>query len=189
MRQVGDALGTQDVLVDGALSVALRRVEPRTSASSSAMNSGRLEERMPARAPPLPQVPITEHPDVRRMLLASKAYAEGSLALVLYAARLLDQSTAGENDTARAEAARLLDVLIPIVKSWPSQWCLTANDLAIQIHGGAGYTRDHNVEQFYRDNRLNPIHEGTHGIHGLDLLGRKVVLDNARPTSRPPVTW
>jgi hypothetical protein len=67
-------------------------------------------------------------------------------------------------------------VLTPVAKSWPSQWCLAANDLAIQVHGGYGYTRDYPVEQFYRDNRLNPIHEGTHGIQGLDLLGRKVVM-------------
>ena len=68
----------------------------------------------------------------------------------------------------------LLDFLTPIAKSWPSQWCTEANSLAIQVHGGYGYTREYNVEQFYRDNRLNAIHEGTHGIHGLDLLGRKV---------------
>jgi len=72
----------------------------------------------------------------------------------------------------------LLDILTPIAKSWPSQWCLAANDLAIQVHGGYGYTREYKVEQFYRDNRLNPIHEGTHGIQGLDLLGRKVVMEN-----------
>jgi butyryl-CoA dehydrogenase len=128
----------------------------------------------PAAAP----VPIIEHADVRRMLLAQKCYAEGAMALVLYAARLLDVSNADSDESARAGAARLLDVLTPIVKSWPSQWCTVANDLAIQVHGGAGYTRDHDVEQFYRDNRLNPIHEGAHGIHGLDLLGRKVLLDN-----------
>ncbi len=67
--------------------------------------------------------------------------------------------------------------LTPIAKSWPSQWCLVANDLAIQVHGGYGYTLDYLVEQFYRDNRLNPIYEGTHGIQGLDLPGRKVVQD------------
>jgi hypothetical protein len=70
----------------------------------------------------------------------------------------------------------LLEVLTPIAKSWPSQWCLAANDLAIQVHGGYGYTRDYDVEQFYRDNRLNPIHEGTAGIQALDLLGRKVTM-------------
>lgn len=124
--------------------------------------------------PASPQRPIIEHADVKRMLLAQKSYAEGGLALVLYCARLIDeQRTAGSDDERRA-LTLLLDILTPIAKSWPSQWCLTANDLAIQVLGGYGYTREYNVEQHYRDNRLNPIHEGTHGIQGLDLLGRKV---------------
>ena len=86
-----------------------------------------------------------------------------------------EQQTASSPD----EASRiefLLDVLTPIAKSWPSQWCLEANSLAIQVLGGYGYTKEFDVEQLYRDNRLNPIHEGTHGIQGLDLLGRKVVM-------------
>ena len=74
----------------------------------------------------------------------------------------------------RTATALLLDILTPVGKSWPSQWCLEANNLAIQVHGGYGYTREYDVEQHYRDNRLNPIHEGTHGIQSLDLLGRKV---------------
>jgi butyryl-CoA dehydrogenase len=123
-----------------------------------------------------PQVPIIEHPDVRRMLLAAKSYVEGGLALGLYCARLVDEEVTAEQEDDRARARLLLEVLTPIAKSWPSQWCLAADDLAIQVLGGAGYTRDHPVEQFYRDNRLNPIHEGTHGIQALDLLGRKVVL-------------
>lgn len=126
--------------------------------------------------PTTPMVPIVHHADVRRMLLASKSYAEGAVALVLYAARLLDEEQTAETVDELAEAALLLDVLTPIVKSWPCQWGLVANDLAIQIHGGYGYTREFPVEQFYRDNRLNPIHEGTHGIHGKDLLGRKVAM-------------
>jgi alkylation response protein AidB-like acyl-CoA dehydrogenase len=117
---------------------------------------------------------IIEHPDVRRMLLAQKAYAEGGLALALYSARLLDERATGATAQARTDAQRLLDLLTPITKSWPSQWCLAANDLAIQVHGGYGYARDYDVEQLYRDNRLNAIHEGTHGIQALDLLGRKV---------------
>ncbi|HTN65587.1 MAG TPA: acyl-CoA dehydrogenase, partial [Burkholderiaceae bacterium] len=87
---------------------------------------------------------------------------------------LVDEERTAEANEARAHASLLLDILTPIAKSWPSQWCLEANNLAIQVHGGYGYTREYNVEQFYRDNRLNPIHEGTHGIQGLDLLGRKV---------------
>lgn len=121
-------------------------------------------------------VPIIEHADVKRMLLAQKSYVEGSLALGLYSSALVDQQQTGDADEA-ARAGLLLDVLTPISKSWPSQWCLTANDLAIQVLGGYGYTREFPVEQFYRDNRLNPIHEGAHGIHGLDLLGRKVVMN------------
>ena len=123
-----------------------------------------------------PQVPIIEHADVKRMLLAQKAYAEGALALELYCARLVDEAHTGTPETAR-DAALLLEVLTPIAKSWPSEWCLEANSLAIQVHGGYGYTRDFPVEQYWRDNRLNMIHEGTHGIQALDLLGRKVVMD------------
>jgi hypothetical protein len=130
------------------------------------------------RDPTKPQVPIIEHPDVRRMLLAQKAYAEGALALILYCSLLLDEEQTAPDDHTRLEARQLLDVLTPIAKSWPSQWCLAANDLAIQVLGGAGYTRDHDLEQHYRDNRLNSIHEGTHGIQALDLLGRKVELGN-----------
>ncbi|KVH50000.1 acyl-CoA dehydrogenase [Burkholderia diffusa] len=124
------------------------------------------------------QAPIIAHPDVRRMLLAQKAYVEGGLALILYCARLVDEARAHGDAAVRAEAAQLLDILTPIAKSWPSQWCLAANDLAIQVHGGYGYTRDYPVERLYRDNRLNPIHEGTHGIQALDLLGRKVGQDD-----------
>ena len=126
--------------------------------------------------PAEPQVPIIEHTDVKRMLLAQKAYVEGGLALNLYCARLVDEERTGTTSEARQHAALILEILTPIAKSWPSQWCLEANNLAIQVHGGYGYTREYNVEQFYRDNRLNPIHEGTHGIQGLDLLGRKVVM-------------
>ncbi|WP_240725266.1 acyl-CoA dehydrogenase [Mangrovimicrobium sediminis] len=122
------------------------------------------------------QVKIIEHADVRRMLLAQKAYAEGALGLSLYCARLVDEERNAADARARERAALLLEILTPIAKSWPSQWCLAANDLAIQVHGGYGYTRDYKVEQFYRDNRLNPIHEGTHGIQAQDLLGRKVVM-------------
>ncbi|WP_240689597.1 acyl-CoA dehydrogenase [Brevibacterium sp. S111] len=129
-----------------------------------------------AKGADFPPVPITAHADVRRMLMASKSYVEGGLGLTLYAARLLDDSETAETQAERDRAALLLDVLTPIVKTWPSVWCLKANDHAIQVLGGAGYTRDHDVEQLYRDNRLNPIHEGTHGIQAKDLLGRKVVI-------------
>ena len=105
---------------------------------------------------------------------------EGGLALCLEGARLVDDQRHAGDDTQRDEAAGLLDLLTPLMKSWPSQFCLEANSLAIQVLGGYGYTRDYPVEQFYRDNRLNPIHEGTHGIQGLDLLGRKVIMAEGR---------
>lgn len=124
-------------------------------------------------------IPIIEHADIKRMLLAQKAYCEGALALELYCARLVDETHTGEGE-ALAEAKLLLEVLTPIAKSWPSEWCLEANSLAIQIHGGYGYTRDFPVEQYWRDNRLNMIHEGTHGIQALDLLGRKVIMDGGK---------
>lgn len=136
---------------------------------------GRPQGRPPqGKNPAAPQVPIVEHADVRRMLLAQKSYVEGGLALVLYCARLLDDVKTAPAAADRVDAQALLELLTPMAKSWPSQWCLAANDLAIQVHGGYGYTRDYNVEQYYRDNRLNPIHEGTHGIQALDLLGRKL---------------
>ncbi|HCL15262.1 MAG TPA: acyl-CoA dehydrogenase [Pseudomonas sp.] len=121
------------------------------------------------------QVPIIEHTDVKRMLLMQKAYVEGAFDLGLYSARLVDDEHTAESEEARRSAAELLDLLTPIVKSWPSEFCLKANELAIQILGGHGYTREYPVEQYYRDNRLNPIHEGTHGIQSLDLLGRKLM--------------
>lgn len=119
------------------------------------------------------QVKLIEHPDVKRMLLAQKSFSEGALALVLYCARLIDEKRTGTEDQ-KNRAHALLELLTPIAKSWPSEWCLEANNLAIQVLGGSGYTRDFPVEQYWRDNRLNMIHEGTHGIQALDLLGRKV---------------
>ncbi|WPC05607.1 acyl-CoA dehydrogenase [Pseudomonas benzenivorans] len=127
--------------------------------------------------PASPQVAIVEHADVRRMLLTQKAYVEGAFDLGLYAARLFDDTQTLDTEEQRAQALQLLDLLTPIVKSWPSEFCLKANELAIQILGGHGYTREYPVEQYYRDNRLNPIHEGTHGIQSLDLLGRKVSMN------------
>ncbi len=149
--------------------------------------------------PTRPQVPIIEHADVKRMLLAQKSWCEGGLALELYCARLVDELHTGKDEAptlpavaaprggaadlgsgpaiGRSRAGLLLEVLTPIAKSWPSEWCLEANSQAIQVLGGYGYTRDFPVEQYWRDNRLNMIHEGTHGIQAIDLLGRKVVMD------------
>ncbi len=132
---------------------------------------GRLPD---SKSPESTPVPIIQHADVRRMLLTQKAYVEGAFDLCLYASRLFDDTQTGETEDVRKHAHELLDLLTPVVKSWPSEFCLKANELAIQVLGGHGYTREYPVEQYYRDNRLNPIHEGTHGIQSLDLLGRKL---------------
>lgn len=124
--------------------------------------------------PQAPQVRIVEHADVRRMLLQQKVYAEGSLALCLYASSLVEDSHTAPNADERRIAAELLDLLTPVVKSWPSRYALLASEIGIQVLGGSGYTREYLLEQLYRDNRLNPIHEGTEGIQAIDLLARKL---------------
>lgn len=115
-------------------------------------------------------VAIVRHPDVCRMLLQQKAYAEGALAVCLYCSSLIDEGS--------GDSEAMLALLTPIAKSWPSEFGVIANDLAIQVHGGYGYTRDFDVEQLWRDNRLNPIHEGTTGIQAIDLLRRKILLSD-----------
>ncbi len=126
--------------------------------------------------PEAPMVNIIEHADVKRMLMAQKAYVEGGIALILACSKFVDEAIA--KPETREENELLLELLTPIAKSWPSEYCLEANKLAIQVLGGYGYTRDYPVERYYRDNRLNHIHEGTHAIHGIDILGRKVRMQN-----------
>ncbi len=128
--------------------------------------------------PELGQVMIVEHADVKRMLMTQKAFVEGGLALILYCALLIDKQKVAADPKEHNHLALLLEILTPIAKSWPSEYCLEANKLAIQVLGGYGYTRDYPVERFYRDNRLNHIHEGTHAIHGIDMLGRKVRMND-----------
>ena len=127
--------------------------------------------------PASPPVAIIEHADVRRMLLQQKAYTEGALGLAMYAATLVDVQAQDPDANRRHEAHLLLELLTPVIKAWSADWCLKANDLAIQVLGGYGYTREYPVEQYWRDNRLNPIHEGANGIQGLDLLGRKAMME------------
>ena len=123
-----------------------------------------------------PMLPIIEHADIKRLLLDQKASVEGSLALLSYCAALVDKQKLASSDEEKGRLTLLLELLTPIAKSWPSEFTLEANKHAMQILGGYGYTREYPLERLYRDNRLNPIHEGTHGIHGIDLLGRKVNL-------------
>lgn len=135
----------------------------------------RPQGRLPSsKTPTTPPVPIIEHADVKRMLLAQKTIAEGALALCLYGAQLADDEKTAPDKATRQRAAQLLDTLTPVIKSWPSEFGPQANSLAMQVLGGHGYINEHPVEMLYRDNRLNAIHEGTTGIQAIDLLGRKV---------------
>ena len=120
------------------------------------------------------QIMISEHADIKRMLMTQKAFVEGAQTLIYYSAQLIDLQKLSSDKEANARTDLLLGLLTPICKSWPSEFCLEANKLAIQVLGGYGYTREYPVERLYRDNRLNHIHEGTWGIQGLDILGRKV---------------
>ncbi len=141
---------------------------------------GRHQGRLPgARDPRAPQVAIVEHPDVRRMLLRQKAIVEGGLALLIHTARYADLAEHHDDPDERRRAQRLLDLLTPVAKSFPAERGFEANALALQIHGGYGYSSEYLPEAWLRDQKLNSIHEGTTGIHGLDLLGRRVFADGA----------
>jgi alkylation response protein AidB-like acyl-CoA dehydrogenase len=128
-----------------------------------------------SRDPRLPQVPILEHADVRRMLLRQKAIVEGGLGLVLQTAVFADRAQNAATEPERQHAQLLLDLLTPVTKSFPAEKGFESNALALQIHGGYGYTSEYLPEAWLRDQKLNSIHEGTTGIQGLDLLGRKVM--------------
>lgn len=129
--------------------------------------------------PSKPQSLIIRHADVKRMLLFQKAVVEGSLALLLQCGLWADLAHVADSDT-KERSEMLLDLLTPIAKSYPSEMCLQTTSAAVQILGGAGYTTDFPVEQYYREARIHPIHEGTTGIHGLDLLGRKITLKGGK---------
>jgi butyryl-CoA dehydrogenase len=130
-----------------------------------------------ARNPLAPQVPIVEHTDVRRMLLRQKAIVEGSLALLATASRYADLALYAETPEERHRAHLLLDLLTPVAKSFPAEKGYEANVLAVQVHGGYGYSSEYMAEAWMRDQKLNSIHEGTTGIQSMDLLGRKVIAE------------
>jgi butyryl-CoA dehydrogenase len=171
MRQMFHMMNEARVAV-GAGAVALSLA---AYAYSLQYAKDRPQGRLPSDKNPLsPPVAIVDHADVRGMLLRQKAIAEGGVGLVLYCANLVDRANAIEDEAARKEAELLLDVLTPIAKTWPSEHGIESTSLAIQVLGGYGYSPEYPVERHFRDQRLNPIHEGTTGIQGLDLLGRKV---------------
>ena len=122
-----------------------------------------------------PQIPIIEHADVKRMLMTQKAITEGGLALAIYAGKLVDLMHVTEGEE-RERYGLLLEILTPVVKSYPSEMGIISTSLALQCLGGYGYCDEFPLEQYMRDTRIHPIHEGTTGIQGMDLLGRKATM-------------
>ncbi|MBF5046641.1 acyl-CoA dehydrogenase [Aggregicoccus sp. 17bor-14] len=155
-----NAVATASVAYQEALAYALGRPQGRPHG---------------ARDPEAPQVPIVEHADVRRMLLRQKAIVEGGLSLLAATSLQADLAQHAPGPEARSRAALLLDLLTPVAKTFPAERGFEANALAVQVHGGYGYTTEYLPEALLRDQKLNTLHEGTSGIQGLDLLGRKVV--------------
>lgn len=133
-----------------------------------------------SRSPEAPQVPIIQHADVRRMLLRQKAIVEGALCLAATTAMFADLSEFAEGEAERRRAGLLLDLLTPITKTFPAEKGFEVNALAIQVHGGYGYSSEYLPEAWLRDQKLNSIHEGTSGVQGMDLLGRKVVAEGGK---------
>jgi butyryl-CoA dehydrogenase len=135
--------------------------------------------KMGQKDPNLPPIPIIEHADVKRMLLFQRAVIEGALALIMQCSKYVDfQKILGEADKEKYHL--LLEILTPIAKSYPSEMGVHAISQGLQCLGGSGYCDDYPLEQYYRDCRIHPIHEGTTAIQGMDLLGRKVIMENGR---------
>ena len=129
--------------------------------------------------PTKPQIPIIEHADIKRMLLVQRAIVEGALSLIVYGGKLVDLAIATKGEK-KEDYEFLLEYLTPIIKTYPSEMGLLSTSQAIQILGGYGYSDEFPVEQYLRDVRIHPIHEGTTGIQGMDLLGRKVTMKNGK---------
>ena len=130
------------------------------------------------KAPDKPADPIIVHPDVRKMLLTARAYAEGGRALAIYIALLIDKELATDDEDERKDAADLVALLTPIVKAFLTDNAWIATSHCMQVFGGHGYIKEWGMEQYVRDARINMIYEGTNTIQSLDLLGRKVLGDN-----------
>lgn len=165
---------------DARLAVGLNAASTASAAYFESLEYARTRPQgrpLNARDPSTPQIPIIEHADVRRMLLKQKSIVEGALALLVTCARYADLSRHAEREDERHRAQLLLDILTPVAKSFPAERGFESNALAVQVHGGYGYTSEYLPEAWLRDQKLNTIHEGTTGIQSLDLLGRKVVAE------------
>ena len=158
------SLGLTEVAYQNAAAYAKERLQMRSLSG--------------AESPDKPADPIIVHPDVRKMLLTARAYAEGGRALAMFTTLLLDKSLASEDEAMRKDSSDLVALLTPIVKAFFTDNAWIATSHCMQVFGGHGYVREWGMEQFVRDSRINMIYEGTNTIQSLDLLGRKVLADN-----------
>ena len=158
------SLGLTEVAYQNALAYAKDRIQMRSLSGTKAKD--------------MPADPIIVHPDVRKMLLTAKAYAEGGRALATYCAVLLDKEHQHPDEAVRKESGELLSLLTPIVKAFLTDNGHIATSGCLQVFGGHGYVKEWGMEQFVRDNRINMIYEGTNTIQSLDLLGRKILSNN-----------
>ncbi|MFC5500535.1 acyl-CoA dehydrogenase C-terminal domain-containing protein [Caenimonas terrae] len=158
------SLGLTEVAFQNALAYAKDRIQMRSLSGVKAKDK--------------PADPIIVHPDVRKMLLTAKAYAEGGRALNLYCGLLIDRELHHPDEKVRKDSAELVALLTPIVKAFLTDNGHIATNACMQVFGGHGYIREWGMEQFVRDNRINMIYEGTNTIQSLDLLGRKVLGNN-----------
>ena len=130
------------------------------------------------KAPDKPADPIIVHPDVRKMLLTARAYAEGGRALAMFTTLQIDKALSSDDEDERKQSEDLVALLTPIVKAFLTDNAWIATSHCQQVFGGHGYIKEWGMEQFVRDSRINMIYEGTNTIQSLDLLGRKVLGDN-----------
>ncbi len=164
------SLGLTEVAYQNAVAYAKDRLQSRALSG--------------AKAPDKPADPIIVHPDVRKMLLTARAYAEGGRALAVFTALLIDQELSSTDEELKQHAADLVALLTPIVKAFMTDNAWIATSQCLQVFGGHGYVREWGMEQFVRDARINMIYEGTNTIQSLDLLGRKVLLDKGKKLTK-----
>ncbi|NMM11449.1 MAG: acyl-CoA dehydrogenase [Polaromonas sp.] len=158
------SLGLTEVAYQNALAYAKDRIQMRSLSGIKAKDK--------------PADPIIVHPDVRKMLLTAKAYAEGGRALAIYCTLLLDKEIHHPDEKVRKDSAEIVALLTPIVKAFITDNGHIATNACMQVFGGHGYIKEWGMEQLVRDNRINMIYEGTNTIQSLDLLGRKILGNN-----------
>ena len=158
------SLGLTEVAFQNALAYAKERIQMRSLSGPKAKDK--------------PADPIIVHPDVRKMLLTAKAYAEGGRALTMFCSLLIDRELSHPDEKVRKEAEELVALLTPIVKAFLTDNGHIATNACLQVFGGHGFIKEWGMEQFVRDNRINMIYEGTNTVQSLDLLGRKVLGNN-----------